>query len=78
LGSHGFRKTTGQTDPEVVYLKYVEIDHQAGAISITYLLCKCSKKLIEGEGDSFYCDHCDRPCYAGNCKYCEELFMVEE
>jgi hypothetical protein len=80
LGSNKFRETARQADPKVNYLKHVAINTESNEIFITFLLCKCSKKLIEDSNNGYHCEHCDKPCYANPkvCKYCIKLMDFTE
>lgn len=46
-------------------------DDESGEVLTIRFACSCGSIVRKLPNDGFACGHCDRPCYAGNCKNCK-------
>lgn len=68
-------------DYEDDYIGYTIIDEETGMLLSVLMVCGCGNPVTRAgteEDRSFYCDHCDRPCYEEKpCEYCYAHFLFD-
>lgn len=71
---------SGQLDPFLasrpLFIEQVTDEESGERITIKFA-CSCGSIVRRMPADGFACEHCDRPCYAGNCKSCKTLDSLD-
>lgn len=58
------------------FIETVYNEEDGTTITIKFA-CSCGTTVRRLDDGFFACGHCDRPCYAGNCKACKTLHSLD-
>lgn len=68
-------------EPEPDYMGYTMVDEETGMLLSVLMVCGCGNPVVRLGGEesgSFYCEHCDRACFADRpCESCEAHYMFD-
>lgn len=74
------KRGSGKLDPFLASKPYfvdTVYDEQDDVTFQIKFACTCNNVVRKLDDGFFACDHCDRPCYAGNCANCTILYSLD-